>query len=117
MLLLGALQTGKSTLQKAMQLSYLGSLTKNERQSFPEPIFSNVCGGVRAVLQAMEILEIPLDVQERECDVRAIFMQPSQLVSMPLEVKTAIENLAYDEGFKKCLKRRREYLIDDNLEP
>ena len=117
-LLLGTSESGKSTLLKGMKLFYEGPYTEDESRSFSKIIFSNVCQSVRAVLEAMESLEMPLGSTDSEYHVQTIFMQPTQIEgdSMPLEIGMAIEVLARDEGIQAGLERRREYQLNDNID-
>ncbi|KAI7111898.1 hypothetical protein KC324_g14463, partial [Hortaea werneckii] len=66
MLLLGAGESGKSTILKQMKLIHEGGYSRDERESFREIIFSNTCQSMRVILEAMESLEIPLEDQRAE---------------------------------------------------
>ncbi|KAK0917813.1 guanine nucleotide-binding protein subunit alpha, partial [Friedmanniomyces endolithicus] len=66
MLLLGAGESGKSTILKQMKLIHEGGYSRDERESFREIIFSNTVQSMRVILEAMESLELPLDDQRAE---------------------------------------------------
>ncbi|KAI9046651.1 hypothetical protein LZ554_009393 [Drepanopeziza brunnea f. sp. 'monogermtubi'] len=116
MLLLGAGESGKSTILKQMKLIHEGGYSRDERESFKEIIFSNTVQSMRVILEAMESLELPLDDQRAEYHVQTIFMQPQQIEgdNLPPEVGAAIGALWKDAGVQDCFKRSREYQLNDS---
>ncbi|KAF1989935.1 G-protein alpha subunit [Aulographum hederae CBS 113979] len=116
MLLLGAGESGKSTILKQMKLIHEGGYSRDERESFKEIIFSNTVQSMRVILEAMESLELPLDDQRAEYHVQTIFMQPSQIEGdrLPQEVGNAISVLWKDLGVQQCFQRSREYQLNDS---
>ncbi|KAK2066552.1 hypothetical protein P8C59_000358 [Phyllachora maydis] len=116
MLLLGAGESGKSTILKQMKLIHEGGYSRDERESFKEIIFSNTVQSMRVILEAMESLELPLEDQRMEYHVQTIFMQPAQIEGdvLPPEVGNAIEALWRDRGVQECFKRSREYQLNDS---
>ena len=103
-LLLGTSESGKSTFLKGSKLWIEGGWTKAERESFSTIIYSNICQGFRAVLEAMETLKIPLEAQRNEYHAQTIVMQPSEVLEMPFEVVDAIMQLSSDKGFQATLE-------------
>jgi len=116
MLLLGAGESGKSTILKQMKLIHEGSYSRDERDSFKEIIFSNTVQSMRVILEAMESLELPLANGASEYHVQTIFMQPTQIEgdSLPSDVGKAIEALWSDAGVQQCFQRSREYQLNDS---
>ncbi|EEQ88818.1 Glucoamylase 1 precursor (Glucan 1,4-alpha-glucosidase) (1,4-alpha-D-glucan glucohydrolase) [Blastomyces dermatitidis] len=116
MLLLGAGESGKSTILKQMKLIHEGSYSRDERESFKEIIFSNTVQSMRVILEAMEGLDIPLDDQRAEYHVQTIFIQPAQIEgdSLPADVGNAIDALWNDAGVQECFRRSREYQLNDS---
>ncbi|KAI9734583.1 MAG: guanine nucleotide-binding protein subunit alpha [Cirrosporium novae-zelandiae] len=116
MLLLGAGESGKSTILKQMKLIHEGGYSRDERESFKEIIYSNTVQSMRVILEAMESLELPLSDQRMEYHVQTIFMQPAQIEgeSLPPEVGNAIAALWKDAGVQECFKRSREYQLNDS---
>ncbi|KAI1757724.1 guanine nucleotide-binding protein subunit alpha [Xylaria castorea] len=116
MLLLGAGESGKSTILKQMKLIHEGGYSRDERESFKEIIFSNTVQSMRVILEAMESLELPLEDQRMEYHVQTIFMQPAQIEGdvLPPEVGNAIDALWKDHGVQECFKRSREYQLNDS---
>ncbi|KAJ5561670.1 Heterotrimeric G-protein alpha subunit [Penicillium sp. DV-2018c] len=116
MLLLGAGESGKSTILKQMKLIHEGGYSRDERESFKEIIYSNTVQSMRVILEAMESLELPLEDARHEYHVQTIFMQPAQIEgdSIPPEVGNAISQLWRDTGVQECFKRSREYQLNDS---
>jgi guanine nucleotide-binding protein G(i) subunit alpha len=114
--IIGAGESGKSTIIKQMKLIHEGGYSRDERESFKEIIFSNTVQSMRVILEAMESLELPLDDQRAEYHVQTIFMQPAQIEgdNLPPEVGTAIGALWKDQGVLDCFKRSSEYQLNDS---
>lgn len=118
MLLLGAGESGKSTILKQMKLIHDGGYSRDERESFKEIIFSNTVQSMRAILEAMEALELPLEDPNSEYHVQTIFMQPPQVEGEFLapEVGKAVSSLWRDAGVQACFQRSREYQLNDSAQ-
>ncbi|CAG8905712.1 unnamed protein product [Penicillium salamii] len=101
MLLLGAGESGKSTILKQMKLIHEGGYSRDERESFKEIIYSNTVQSMRVILEAMESLELPLE------DARNEYHHSP-------EVGNAIGALWRDTGVQECFKRSREYQLNDS---
>lgn len=99
-----------------MKLIHEGSYSRDEAESFREIIFSNTVQSMRAILEAMEALEIQLEDQRLQYHVQTIFMQPAQIEgdNLPEPVGVAIETLWKDEGVQECFRRSREYQLNDS---
>ncbi|KAF3931982.1 hypothetical protein ABW20_dc0102691 [Dactylellina cionopaga] len=116
MLLLGAGESGKSTILKQMKLIHEGGYSRDEKESFKEIIFSNTVQSMRVILEAMETLELPLADSRSEYHVQTVFMQPAQIEGevLPVEVGNAIKSLWEDKGVRQCFDRSREYQLNDS---
>jgi guanine nucleotide-binding protein G(i) subunit alpha len=110
-LILGASESGKSTLLKALQSCLKQHhYTVEERLSYCELIRSNVIHGARVVLEAMERLEIPMDIDTNDYHRRTIFMPPSD------ETAHAVRSLWLDAGFQDAIRRGQEYQLPDSFQ-
>jgi guanine nucleotide-binding protein subunit alpha len=115
MLLLGAGESGKSTVLKQMKLIHHGGYNDQERDSYKEIIFSNTIQSMRAILEAMSYLDIPLNPANdgrRAC----ILSLPVQIEGelMPADVADAIRGLWHDPGVRSAVQRSREYQLNDS---
>lgn len=118
MLLLGAGESGKSTILKQMKLINLGSYTAEERESYKEIIFSNTLQSMRVILDAMEQLDIPLADAGNARRAELILNLPSQLDTddLPVHVADAVKGLWHDAGVQECFGRSREYQLNDSAQ-
>ncbi|KAG8933848.1 guanine nucleotide-binding protein subunit alpha [Tulasnella sp. 418] len=115
MLLLGAGESGKSTVLKQMKLIHQGGYNEQERDSYKEIIYSNTIQSMRAILEAMPALDIPLAPQNDAR--RSIIMSlPGQIEGdmLPRDVSDAVRGLWNDEGVKEAVRRAREFQLNDS---
>ncbi|KAF7314520.1 G-protein alpha subunit [Mycena kentingensis (nom. inval.)] len=115
MLLLGAGESGKSTVLKQMKLIHLDGYNAQERDAYKEIIFSNTIQSMRAILEAMPQLDISLSPQN---DARrsTILSLPPQIEAdvLPRDVADAVRGLWRDPGVKEAVRRSREFQLNDS---
>ncbi|QRV79582.1 G-protein alpha subunit [Ceratobasidium sp. AG-Ba] len=115
MLLLGAGESGKSTVLKQMKLIHHGGYNNQERESYKEIIFSNTLQSMRAILEAMPALDISLQPQN---DARRsiIMALPGQMENdyLPPDVADALSSLWQDPGVREAVRRSREFQLNDS---
>ncbi|KAK4054654.1 guanine nucleotide-binding protein subunit alpha [Microbotryomycetes sp. JL221] len=118
MLLLGAGESGKSTILKQMKLIHQGSYSDKERESYKEIIFSNTVQSMRVILDAMEMMGIQLATSSGARYQETIMNQPHQIEGDYLdpEVTEAIMELWKDSGVRECFGRSREYQLNDSAQ-
>ncbi|KAL1916938.1 uncharacterized protein VTP21DRAFT_5135 [Calcarisporiella thermophila] len=116
LLLLGAGESGKSTILKQMKLIHDGGYSKDERESFKEIIFSNTVQSMRVIIEAMQTMGISLADENNKRYTNVILGMPTQIESdcLPAEVGVAIRELWHDNGIQECYKRSREYQLNDS---
>ena len=117
MLLLGAGESGKSTILKQMKLIHDGGYNKEEKEAFKEIIFSNIIQSMRVILEAMKMLGVGLgNAGANEAYSKTILELPGQIEgdSFPADLATAIKNLWADSGVQECFKRSNEYQLNDS---
>ncbi|KAF0971641.1 hypothetical protein FDP41_009864 [Naegleria fowleri] len=73
-LLLGAGESGKSTIFKQMKIIHKEPFTDEERATFREIIYGNIVRNMRALIEACENLEIPIQKNESK-RIASEFMQ------------------------------------------
>jgi guanine nucleotide-binding protein G(i) subunit alpha len=116
MLLLGAGESGKSTILKQMKLIHDGGYSPEERESFKEIIFSNTVQSMRVILEAMDNMGIQLQNDGNQRHVTTIMNLPNQIEGdqLPSNVSLAIKSLWADRGVLECFSRSREYQLNDS---
>lgn len=116
MLLLGAGESGKSTILKQMKLIHDGGYNNDERESFKEIIFSNTVQSMRVILEAMTHMGIAMGDDFNKPHAELIIDLPNQIEgdSLPAEIATAVRSLWADKGVQECFSRSREYQLNDS---
>jgi guanine nucleotide-binding protein subunit alpha len=116
MLLLGAGESGKSTILKQMQLIHGAGYSAEERETFREIVFSNTVQSMRVIVEAMANMGIPLGDPANEPH-RAVMMElPTQIEAdvFPKDAADAVNALWTDSGVQACFARSREYQLNDS---
>ncbi|ORX49789.1 guanine nucleotide-binding protein subunit alpha [Hesseltinella vesiculosa] len=116
LLLLGAGESGKSTILKQMKLIHDEGFSQDERVAYIDIIYSNTLQSIRVILEAMEDLDISLGVPDNQTHVQTIMGLPSQISSddMSSHVVIAIKTLWADPGVKEAFSRSSEYQLNDS---
>lgn len=116
MLLLGAGESGKSTILKQMKLIHDGGYQLQERKFYKSILCVNLFQAVSAVINAMEALEIPWDNKNNEEYMITVRDMPESLVCENISgsLAEAFRIIFSDSGFQECTKRggRDYYLFD-----
>ncbi|KAK9704366.1 guanine nucleotide-binding protein subunit alpha [Basidiobolus ranarum] len=116
MLLLGAGESGKSTVLKQMKLIHEGGYSVEERESYKEIVYSNAIQSMRVILEAMHKMDISLSDEKNVMHADVILELPPQIEGDTLvqEVADAIKALWKDNGVLECFRRSREYQLNDS---
>ncbi|KAG0217065.1 guanine nucleotide-binding protein subunit alpha [Mortierella sp. GBA43] len=116
MLLLGAGESGKSTILKQMKLIHDGGYSPEEREAYKEIIFSNTVQSMRVILEAMDKMELPLHHEANKNYAIIVMSQPAQIEGeyMPHDVAVAVQNLWVDPNVQQAFQRSREYQLNDS---
>ena len=98
-----------------MKLIHHEGWNDQERESYKEIIYSNTVQSMRAILEAMPVLDIPLNPGNDAR--RAVVMSlPGQIEgeNLPRDVTDAVRGLWYDEGVQEAIRRSREFQLNDS---
>lgn len=117
MLLLGAGESGKSTILKQMRMIHSNGYTADEKVEFKEIIFSNVVQSMKVILDAMDDMNVPLGnatlnqafkdtVQDMDAQVEG--------ATFPAFLAEAIQSLWQDSGVLAVFNRSSEYQLNDS---
>lgn len=115
MLLLGAGESGKSTVLKQMKLIHHGGYSEQEKDSYKEIIFSNTIQSMRAILDALPVLDLALS-PSNDARRATILAMPTQIEAdhFPRDVADAIRNLWRDPAIQTAVRRSREFQLNDS---
>ncbi|KAK8922960.1 Guanine nucleotide-binding protein alpha-2 subunit [Metarhizium anisopliae] len=116
-LLLGAGESGKSTILKQMRIIYSRGFQTQERQWWRRIIFHNIIETFEMISDAMNDFTIEFDNPDNEKFMTQILTRQEigHKESFPQAYFDSIKALWHDTGVKEAIKQCNEYAIHDNL--
>lgn len=112
-LLLGAGESGKSTVVKQVRVIYKGGVSKKEKEEYATAIRRNCIESMVTLTEAMESLGIPFQ-DPTNIDAAKALQELDSDATLDENMSYEIEKLWADEGCKACYERREEYWILDS---
>ena len=115
MLLLGAGESGKSTVLKQMRLIYNKPYDAEERDSYREIVYSNTVQSMRVLLEGVAMMELEI-AQGNRGRWDAIMAAPALIEGdrFPNDLADAVGGLWQDEGVREAFARRNELQLNDS---
>ncbi|XP_033108941.1 guanine nucleotide-binding protein G(o) subunit alpha-like [Anneissia japonica] len=116
-LLLGAGESGKSTLVKQMKIIHHDGFTDYELQSFKPAVLDNLLGSMKYVLNGMFLLRINLANPRNKVHAQAILQCPrcfDENVVMKPTIENGLVALWNDKGVQLAASRGYEYELNDS---
>jgi len=116
LLLLGAGESGKSTIAKQMKILHQDGFSDAERRNFKPVVYANTVQSMVAILKAMEALEISFGDEGCLDDAQKLRNATSQMTDFDLatDVGPSLKKLWADSGVQECFSRSREYQLNDS---
>ncbi|XP_064822369.1 guanine nucleotide-binding protein G(i) subunit alpha-3-like [Oncorhynchus masou masou] len=116
LLLLGAGESGKSTIVKQMKIIHEDGYTQEECSQYRVVVYSNTIQSIIAIIRAMGRLSIDFGDTARSDDARQLFALASSAEEgvMTPELAGVIKRLWQDGGVQICFGRSREYQLNDS---
>uniref|UniRef100_A0A7E4VQ98 Guanine nucleotide-binding protein G(O) subunit alpha n=7 Tax=Rhabditida TaxID=6236 RepID=A0A7E4VQ98_PANRE len=117
LLLLGAGESGKSTIVKQMKIIHESGFTAEDYKQYKPVVYSNTVQSLVAILRAMGNLSVPFGAHERESDAKLVMdvvarMEDTEPFSDDL--LAAMKRLWADSGVQECFSRSNEYQLNDS---
>ncbi|VDP03558.1 unnamed protein product [Soboliphyme baturini] len=115
LLLLGAGESGKSTIVKQMKIIHETGYSEEERKAYKPVVYSNTMQSMMAIIRAMNMLKI--DFASRENDLAREFFAlaaNAEEGEMPPELSSCMKRLWHDGGIQECFSRSREFQLNDS---
>jgi guanine nucleotide-binding protein G(o) subunit alpha len=117
LLLLGAGESGKSTIVKQMKIIHDSGFTPEDFRQYKPVVYSNTIQSMVAILRAMQSLQISFADYQREQDAKMVFdvvtrMEDTEPFSE--EFLQAMKRLWTDAGVQQCFQRSNEYQLNDS---
>nr|XP_039270828.1 guanine nucleotide-binding protein G(i) subunit alpha-like [Styela clava] len=116
LLLLGAGESGKSTIAKQLRILHQSGFSEEERRQYKCVVHSNTLQSIHAILHAMDGLKIPYESEERVADAEKVFQVSPKIKDsyISVELGKVIKRLWEDSGVQTCYGRSREYQLNDS---
>jgi guanine nucleotide-binding protein G(o) subunit alpha len=117
LLLLGAGESGKSTIVKQMKIIHESGFTAEDYKQYKPVVYSNTIQSLVAILRAMSNLSVPFGSPEREADAKLVMDVVARMEDTePLsdELLIAMKKLWSDNGVQDCFSRSNEYQLNDS---
>ncbi|KAI5302946.1 hypothetical protein KEM56_000191 [Ascosphaera pollenicola] len=120
-LLLGAGESGKSTIIKQMRIIHAGGFPHDERQQARAVIYSNLVVAFKVILDIMRTEEIAFEESEKSEPLGKLIgdTEPdvdSDEAFSDLAIRDAMKELWTDGGVQKAVARGHEFALHDNLQ-
>lgn len=115
--LLGAGESGKSTLVKQMKIIHSDGFTKEELCSFRPTVMDNLLASMKYVLTGMGLLRINLESAKNKIYAQTILSSTTCFDSdfqMLSSISIALQALWQDRGVKLAVARGYEYQLNDS---
>ncbi|XP_042305693.1 guanine nucleotide-binding protein G(i) subunit alpha-2-like [Sceloporus undulatus] len=117
LLLLGAGESGKSTIVKQMKIIHEDGYSEEECRQYKAVVYSNTIQSIMAIIKAMGNLQIDFGDPARADDARQLFAlscTAEEQGIMPEDLSNVIRRLWADNGVQACFNRSREYQLNDS---
>ncbi|XP_016421038.1 guanine nucleotide-binding protein G(t) subunit alpha-1 [Sinocyclocheilus rhinocerous] len=116
LLLLGAGESGKSTIVKQMKIIHKDGYSLEECLEFIVIIYSNTMQSILAIVRAMSTLNLSYGDAAAQDDARKLMHLADTIEegTMPKELSDIILRLWKDSGIQACFDRASEYQLNDS---
>eukprot|EP00002_Diphylleia_rotans_P036019 TRINITY_DN78_c0_g2_i1.p1 TRINITY_DN78_c0_g2~~TRINITY_DN78_c0_g2_i1.p1 ORF type:complete len:352 (-),score=94.44 TRINITY_DN78_c0_g2_i1:483-1538(-) len=116
LLLLGAGESGKSTIVKQMKIIHQEGYTAEERASFKEVIYSNTIQSMKSLITNAEKLGVKIETPENEERALKISDLQSSGEAWSAEIGKDIQELWKDKGIQETFSRKSEFQLNDSAQ-
>lgn len=117
LLLLGAGESGKSTIVKQMKIIHEDGFSGEDVKQYKPVVYSNTIQSLAAIVRAMDTLGIEYGDKERKADAKMVCDVVSRMEDtepFSPELLSAMMRLWGDSGIQECFNRSREYQLNDS---
>jgi len=115
LLLLGAGESGKSTIAKQMKIIHLHGFTSEERLTYKSIIYNNVVASMKSLVTAAREKDIPLSSEVKGAADRIGNIDVQVFAgSITPEICSDIKALWSDKGIRQAYNRQSEFQLNDS---
>ncbi|XP_009862342.1 G protein alpha subunit Gi isoform X2 [Ciona intestinalis] len=118
LLLLGAGESGKSTIVKQMKIIHEDGYSEEECLQYKAVVYSNTLQSLITIVRAMGNLKIDFGSSDRADDARQLFSLAGSLEDgeMTQELGDCMKRMWGDKGVQVCFNRSREFQLNDSAQ-
>ncbi|XP_019957723.1 guanine nucleotide binding protein (G protein), alpha activating activity polypeptide O, a isoform X1 [Paralichthys olivaceus] len=119
LLLLGAGESGKSTIVKQMKIIHEDGFSGDDVKQYKPVVYSNTIQSLAAIVRAMDTLGLEYGDKERKADAKMVCDVVSRMEDTEpysAELLSAMMRLWSDSGIQECFSRAREYQLNDSAQ-
>ena len=113
-LLLGACQSGKSTIVKQIKILHLNGFSEKELLEYRNIVFDNTIDSLKDILQGMYKLGIEFEVSDRRTDAKRFLSVSEYSKELNEDLGCLMKRLWLDADTQMCFTRSREYQLCDS---
>ncbi|KAL1521159.1 hypothetical protein AB1Y20_022712 [Prymnesium parvum] len=114
MLLLGAGESGKSTIFKQMKVINKNGYTEKERKEFVGIVYSNIISSMKALMEAFEKLEVQMP--DDLAKMNDTFQEAAESEKLTPATGELLKSMWMHEATKAMFGRRNEYQLNDSTQ-
>ncbi|XP_058047366.1 guanine nucleotide-binding protein G(t) subunit alpha-3 [Ahaetulla prasina] len=116
LLLLGAGESGKSTIVKQMKIIHNHGYTDQECEEYKSVVYSNTLQSILSIVKAMSALGIEYENAQSTEDEKQLYAMAeiTEDGSMTSELAGIVKRLWKDAGIQACFERASEYQLNDS---
>jgi hypothetical protein len=111
-LLLGAGESGKSTIFKQMKILHLNGFDQEEKLKYKSLVYSNTIESLNVILKAMHSLQIPFALSHTKLELEKFLS--INFTNIDEQVAEIMKNIWLDNGTQECFSRSNEYQLSDS---
>ena len=116
LLLLGAGESGKSTIAKQMKIIHLRGFTDSERAGMREIIWSNMVQAIKTLAVSTQLLGFSVEKPENELRRAALAEAPVQVQAILPPMAADMKALWADKGVQLTFKSRHLFQLSDSCD-
>jgi len=110
LLLLGAGESGKSTVAKQMKIIHLGGFDMEERRSYIPIIYTNVIYNTKALVNGAHEMKVPITNEEYAKKILAL----DAVAPVDREIGKMVKTLWQESGIQEVFRRQSEIQLNDS---
>lgn len=113
LLLLGAGESGKSTIAKQMKIIHMSGYTQQERLTFKPTIHNNVINAMRTLVEEASKRKLQLEASNKDAGERLLLTESVRTLGK--ELVKDIKDLWSDPSIQITYEKRNEFYLQDNV--